>query len=188
MKKFEEIFKGISERFFKERGFGFSQEEKSKSMPEFETVDGVTPQQIEALEFLKQYTELMKNDHQIYLGRPVFISPLNKDGEIAESADERSQMPILFTHVDNDAYCGKFGDKYYRYFDSDQSLQVFYFGKNEDNVLQTTSISVNQEGHTLERCCTGKENNVVDTYQQMAEMVDMRARLVEGTLFDSQEQ
>lgn len=67
-------------------------------------------------------------------------------------------------------------------------MQVFYFGKNEDNVLQTTSISVNQEGHTLERCCAGKENDVVDTYQQMAEMVDMRARLVEGTFFDSQEQ
>ena len=176
MKKFEEFFRGISERLFHERGFASEQDAKEKDTPNFETVEGVTPQQIEAQEFLKQFTNIFNNGNTLYIGKPVFISPLNKNGEVAESAEERRVFPVMFTHVDNDAYCGKFDDKYYRFFGSDGSLQIYYFGKDEENNLQTTSISVNQDGNCIESCCTGEGNHLVERYQDMAHFVDTQLK------------
>lgn len=156
----------------------------------FELVEGITPEQIEAKEFHKQFTEFINGGHNLYLSNLKFISPLNKQGQPAKDDSKKNESVVSFTHMENEAICGKYDNKYYRYFETDQSMQVYYF-EEKDDTLQTTSISVNQNGDCIEHVCSGENNQIVETYQRMANAVDLRINLINNSEFKfdvSQEQ
>ena len=150
--------------------------------PKFETIKEITPRQIEAKAFYEQFTAYVNNGHNLYISTPVFVSPLNKNGEIAKNDAEKVESVVNFTHKENDAICGKFNDKYYRYFNTDNSMQIYYFQNKEDELV-TTSISVQQNGDCIENVCVGENNSLVDSYQRMAHAVDIRINIMNNTEF-----
>lgn len=163
---------------------------KKNTTSKFQSIKEVTPEQIEAQEFYKQFTEHINEGHNLYLSTPIFISPLNKNGEIANNDKERVESVVRFTHEENDAICGKFDNKYYRFFEADKSLHIYYFENKEDE-LQTITISVNQNGNCIEHICHGENNSLIDNYQRMANDVDIRIHLADNAEIhfdDAQEQ
>ena len=60
-------------------------------------------------------------------------------------------------------------------------MHIYYFENNNDDELQTTSISINENGDCIEHVCNGENNFLVDCYQKMADAIDIRIRLADNT-------